>query len=118
MNEQSVILIHLNARLFTVKAVNSFNIFVLGHFCIFKMITRISDHYLFMFLEILVVESIFSLKSHPFIQSLTANYLNSLFFNPTVRFYVIVNTGLDIFMLSSNPVLCVVNTVRLIIFYA
>ena len=28
-----------------------------------------------------------------------------------------MNTGLDIFMLSSNPVLCVVNTVRLIISY-
>ena len=82
MNEQSVILIHLNARLLTVKAVNSFNIFFLGHFCVFKMIARISDHYLFMFLEIFVVESIFSLKSQQFIQSLNANYLNSLFFQP------------------------------------
>ena len=27
-----------------------------------------------------------------------------------------MNTGLDVFMLSSNPVLCVVNTVRMIIF--
>ena len=32
-----------------------------------------------MFLEILVIKSIFSLKSHSFVQSFNANYLNSLF---------------------------------------
>ena len=65
MNEQSVILTHLNVRVFTVKAVNSFDIFFLGTFLCFKINTRVLDHYLFMFLEILVVISIFSLKSHP-----------------------------------------------------
>ena len=79
MNEQSVILIHPIARVCTVKTANSFNIFFLGHFCVFKMITRILDHYLFMFLEELVVKSIFSLNNHQFIQYLNANYFNSLF---------------------------------------
>ena len=46
------------------------------------MITRILDHYLFMFLEKIVVKIIFSLKTHPFIQSLNAIYLNSLFLQP------------------------------------
>ena len=66
MKEQSVILIHLNAGVFTVKAVNSFDIYFLGHFCVFKINTRILDHYLFLFLEILEVKSIFYFQSHPF----------------------------------------------------
>ena len=43
IKEQSVILIHPNARVFTVKAVNSFDIYFLGHFCVYKIITRILD---------------------------------------------------------------------------
>ena len=62
MNNQSVILIHPNARVFTVKAINSFDIFFLGHFCLLKRNTRVLDHYLFMFLQIRVVKRIFSLK--------------------------------------------------------
>ena len=49
MKEQSVILIHPNARVFTVKAVNSCVIYFLGHFCVFKINTRIFDHYLYFF---------------------------------------------------------------------
>ena len=104
VNNQCVILIHLNARVFTVKAVNSFDISFLGHFCVFKVNTRVLGHYLFMFLEVLVVKSIFSLKSHTFIQFLNANYLNSLFLQPDCQIlcyrehrfryiYVIVEPG-------------------------
>ena len=104
MNEQCVILIHLNTRVFTVKAVNSFNILFLGHFCVLKVNTRVLGHYLFMFLEILVVKSIFSLESHTFIKFLNANYLNSLFLQPDCQIlcyrehmfryiYVIVEPG-------------------------
>ena len=104
MNEQCVILIHLNARVFTVKPVNSFDIFFLCHFRIFKIKTRVFGHYLFIILEILVVKSIFSLKSHSFIQYLNAKYLNSLFLQPDCQIlcyrehrfryiYVIVEPG-------------------------
>ena len=64
------------------KAINTFDIFFLGHFCVFTITTRVLGHYLFMFLEIRVVKSIFSLKTHTFIQSFNANYLNSLFLQP------------------------------------
>ena len=104
MNDPSVILIHPNARVFTVKAINSFDIFFLGHFCLLKRNTRVLDHYLFMFLQIRVVKRIFALKSHSFIQSLNENYLNSLFLQPDYQvlcyrehrfryIYVIVEPG-------------------------
>ena len=67
MNEQSVILIHLNSRVFTLRAVNSFDIFIFGNFYVFKINTHVLDHCVFMFLEILVVKSILSLKSCTFI---------------------------------------------------
>ena len=62
MNEQSVIPLHLNSCVFTLRAVISFGIFIFGHFYVFKINTHVLDHCVFMFLEILVVKSIFFFK--------------------------------------------------------
>ena len=104
MNEQSIIHIYLNTRVFSVKAVYSFDIFFPSNFCVFKINTRVLDHYLLMFLEILVVKSIFYLKINRLFNLLNANYLNSLFLQPDCQIlcyrehrfryiYVIVEPG-------------------------